>query len=85
MNRDHIEELPIYPEQRQCRRPTTEQTLRLFSLAERHALLRGEHTVQLFHPELTDLQRQLLNLLGVPRLSYQPASPYERGNSRQWA
>jgi transposase len=73
MRRDHIEELPIYPEQRQCRRPTTEQILRLFSLAERHALLRGEHTVQLFPPQLTDLQRQVLDLLGVPRSSYQPA------------
>jgi hypothetical protein len=74
MKRDHIEELPIYPEQRLCRRPTTEQILRLFSLAERHALMRAEQTVQLFPPELTDLQRQVLDLLGVPRSSYQPAS-----------
>jgi transposase len=74
MQRDHIEELPIYPEQRLCRRPTTEQILRLFSLAERHALMRGEYTVQLFPPDLTDLQRQVLDLLGVPRSSYQPAS-----------
>ena len=73
MRRDHIEELPIYPEQRLCRRPTTEQILRLFSLAERHVLMRGEQTVQLFPPELTDLQRQVLDLLGVPRSSYQPA------------
>jgi transposase len=74
MKRDHIEELPIYPEQRQCRRPTTEQILRLFSLAERHVLMRGEYTVQLFPPQITDLQRQLLDLLGVRRSSYQPAS-----------
>jgi hypothetical protein len=74
MRRDHIEELPIYPEQRQCRRPTTEQILRLFSLAERHALMRGEYTVQLFPAQLTDLQRQVLDLLGVPPQSYQPAS-----------
>ena len=74
MKRHSIEELPIYPEQRQCRRPTTEQILRLFSHPERHALRRGEHTVQIFHPELTALQRQVLDLLGVPRQSYQPAS-----------
>jgi hypothetical protein len=74
MRRDHIEELPIYPEQRLCRRPTTEQILRLFSLAERHVLMRGEHTVQLFPPQLTELQRQVLDLLGVPRSSYQPAA-----------
>ncbi|MGT2455355.1 hypothetical protein ACU4GI_19755 [Cupriavidus basilensis] len=39
MKREHIDELPLYPEQRQCRRPTTEQILRLFSLAERHKLI----------------------------------------------
>jgi hypothetical protein len=27
-----IEELPLYPEERKCRRPTTEQVFRLFSL-----------------------------------------------------
>ena len=68
----HIEELPLYPEQRQCRRPTTEQVLRLFSLAERHALRREGHTVQVFHPELTDLQRQVLTLLGVPQGAFRP-------------
>ena len=66
MMRDKLEELPLYPEQRQCRRPTTEQILRLFSLAERHTLLRDGHTVQVFHTDLTDLQRQVLGLLGVP-------------------
>jgi len=74
MKRERIVELPIYPEQRQCRRPTTEQILRLFSLAQRHVLMRADHTVQLFHPELTELQRQVLDLLGVPRHSYRPPS-----------
>ncbi|NTV04509.1 IS1634 family transposase, partial [bacterium] len=34
MQREAIEELPLYPEQRKCRRPTTEQVLRLFALAQ---------------------------------------------------
>ena len=72
MQRESIEELPIYPEQRQCRRPTTEQILRLFSLAERHTLLSEGHTVQVFDPELTDLQRQVLALLGVPLHAFRP-------------
>jgi transposase len=72
MKRQSIEELPIYPEQRQCRRPTTEQILRLFSLAQRHTLLSGGHTVQVFDAELTDLQRQVLTLLGVTLHAYQP-------------
>src|SRR5215831_9220663 len=36
MKRENIAHLPLYPEQRDCARPTTEQILRLFSLAERH-------------------------------------------------
>jgi len=66
MTRQKIEELPLYPEQRQCAHPTTEQILRLFSLAERHKLTQDGQTIQLFDVQLTDLQRQLLALLGVP-------------------
>ena len=72
MKREHIAELPIYPEQRLCRRPTTEQILRLFSLAERHMLVSNGRTVQVFNPQLTELQRQLLHLLGVPHQAYRP-------------
>lgn len=72
MQRADVEELPIYSEQRQCTRPTTEQVLRLFSLAERHTLLADGHTVQVFDVELTDLQRQVLTLLGVPLEGYRP-------------
>ena len=72
MKREKIEELPVYPEQRQCKSPTTEQILRLFSLAERHTLLSAGHVVQRFHPELTELQRQMLTLLGVPHHAFQP-------------
>lgn len=66
MARDGIGELPIYPEQRQCAHPTTEQVLHLFSLAERHQLRRLGRTVQAFDLSLTPLQRQVLMLLGVP-------------------
>ena len=66
MKRERLKELPLYPEQRSCKRPTTEQILRLFSLAARHTLIRGNRVAQLFPAELTDLQHQVLNLLGVP-------------------
>jgi transposase len=66
MVRDGVAELPIYPEQRQCAHPTTEQVLRLFSLAERHRLLQHGHTVKLFELKLTELQSQVLSLLSVP-------------------
>jgi len=45
MKREKIKELPIYPEQRLCKRPPTEQILRLFSLAERHTLFRNDRSV----------------------------------------
>jgi transposase len=66
MKRERIKELPIYPEQRFCKRPTTEQILRLFSLAEHHTLLRNATVVQSFPLQLTELQSQTLDLLGVP-------------------
>lgn len=66
MKRQKIAQLPLYPEERRCCRPTTEQILRLFSLTERHILTRRGKLVQLFQPELTPLQKQVLELLGVP-------------------
>jgi transposase len=70
MTREHIAELPLYPEQRRCKRPTTEQVLRLFSLVERHVLLASGQPVQVFEAELTELQRQVLALLGVPARAF---------------
>ena len=68
MKRERNKELPIYPEQRFCKRPTTEQIL--FSLAERHTLFRNDKTVQSFPPQLTDIQLQTLDLLGVPERAF---------------
>ena len=81
MARESIDELPLYPEQRQCAHPTTEQVLRLFSLTQRHLLTdQGGLTIQTFDAELTSLQIQILALLGVPAESFQaPVSP--AGNS----
>lgn len=70
MQREGIAELPLYPEQRACRRPTTEQVLRLFSLAQRHRLTQDGEPVQVFDTELTELQRQILALLRIPETAY---------------
>jgi transposase len=70
MHAAQIEQLPLYPEARACRRPTTEHILRLFSLAERVTVLSGTDVLRVFPPELTELQRQLLGLLGVPASAY---------------
>jgi len=65
-----ISELPLYPEERATRRPTAEQVFRLFSLAQRHTLFDAGTQVRVFHPELTDLQLQVLELLEVPSRAY---------------
>ncbi|MEO8316344.1 MAG: hypothetical protein ABI645_16300 [Pseudomonadota bacterium] len=70
MKRKNIKQLPIYQEQRLCKRPTTEQILRLFNLAEHHTLLRNDKTLQSFPPQLTDTQLQTLYLLGIPAQSF---------------
>jgi hypothetical protein len=54
MKREKIDELPLYPEQRNCARPTTEQILRLFSLAERHQLMQDGKVAQASTPTKTD-------------------------------
>jgi len=73
MKREGVEELPLYPEQRLNRRPTAEQILRLFSLAERHILKHDGKTAHVFEPGLTNLQEDVLRLLGVPMTAYRAA------------
>ncbi|GFP22962.1 hypothetical protein HKBW3S09_00429 [Candidatus Hakubella thermalkaliphila] len=70
MERREITDIPLYPEERANRRPTAEQILKLFSLVERHTLIENGNDVHLFEPELTDLQKQVLGLLGIPETAY---------------
>lgn len=71
MERHGIEELPLYPEDRRCRRPTARRIFQLFSLAQRNVLLDGEEVVQVFDPQLTELQLQVLKLLKLSELIFQ--------------
>lgn len=71
MKKNKIRELPLYPEERLCKHPTTEQVLRLFSLAQRNVLLEKDRVVQVFESEFTPLQRQALQLLNVPPRAFQ--------------
>jgi transposase len=70
MTQAGITELPLYPEERRCHKPTAEQVFRLFALPARNALILGGKEVRTFDPELTDLQRQVLRLIGVPASAY---------------
>lgn len=65
-----IDSLPLYPETRLCRAPTTDRLIDLFADLQRHHLLAGHRCVQVFHPQLNALQTQVLDLLGVPHSAY---------------
>jgi transposase len=66
MKRRKIELLPLYPEERDCRAPSAERILDLFAPLQRHRLRRKGRLLQVFEPQLSDLQRQVLDLLGLP-------------------
>jgi transposase len=65
-----IESLPLYPEDRECRAPTTDRLLDLFRDLQQHRLFRGRQLVQVFAPQITKAQEQILGLLGVPLSAY---------------
>jgi transposase len=70
MTREQITDLPIYPEDRACTAPTAARVFDHLAPLQRHHLTRDRHTVQTFEPQLTPLQAQLLDLLGVPGSAY---------------
>jgi transposase len=72
MVQENIKELPIYPEERMCKHPTTEQILRLFSHAQRHVLIQNEAVIQIFPLKMTALQKQIIDLLKVPATVFNP-------------
>lgn len=70
MERRHLAELSLYPEDRACRAPTATRVLDIFSGLARHRLLQHGRVAQVFPPELSPLQRQVLDLLGVSEAAY---------------
>ena len=70
MARQGIRELPLYHEQRACTAPTAARLFEHFADVQRHHLTSAGHHIQTFDPELSELQRQLLELLGVPASDY---------------
>jgi transposase len=70
-----LDELSLYPEDRGCAAPTTARILEIFTGVARHELTTPDGQVlRTFHPELTDLQRQVLDLLDIPTSVYSPVT-----------
>jgi len=66
--------VPLYPELRDCPSPSAPRILEIFDNIQRHQLVRGEEVVQVFEPELSPLQRQVLELLHIPATAYTTVS-----------
>jgi len=65
-----IESLPIYPEGRRCPSPTIFDLVRLFRNVERYEVALGDE-ITIFPAELTEIQKQVLELLGISIAEYQ--------------
>jgi transposase len=70
MEREQLESLPLYPEERPCRRPTARRVIDLFEDIQRHTVRGDSPDETVFVTELTDLQCHILKLLGVPATAY---------------
>lgn len=70
MTRHEITDLPLYPEDRSCTAPTAARVFDHLTPLQRHHLIRDGQAVQTFQPQLTALQAQILELLGVPATAY---------------
>lgn len=70
METEKIPVLPMYPEERDCKAPSTARILEVFATLQRHLLYRRGSPIQRFDPDLGELQLTLLELLGVPREVY---------------
>jgi transposase len=72
MHAANVAQLPLYPELRSCTAPTAARITDLFTNLTRNDL--HDHTgnhLQTFQPDLSDLHRQTLTLLGMPHTIYQ--------------
>ena len=70
MQQRGIRSLPIYPENRPCPSPTMFDIVRLFRNVERYEVAVGDEQI-IFPAELTNTQKQVLDLLEVPVAAYQ--------------
>lgn len=65
-----LDNIPLYPEFRDCTAPSTERILEIFTNLARHQLHRDGALVKTFEPELTTQQQQVLDLLSLAPTAY---------------
>jgi len=70
--------VPLYPEERPCKAPTTARLIELFQLVQFHLLRDGDAVVQQFAPELSEIQKTTIRLTGVELGAYTGVGLLER-------
>jgi transposase len=70
MERAGVESLPLYPEGRACRRPTARKLIDLFDGVQRHELTLPGQETEVIVTELSPVQKQVLQLLGISPKNY---------------
>jgi hypothetical protein len=53
-----LDQLPVYPDARECRAPGIARVLEVFAVLQWHGLWVGQQRVKTFQPALDDLQRE---------------------------
>lgn len=69
MRKAGLEAIPAYPEDRECKAPSTRRTLELFDNVDRHELTTTT-SITIFATELSESQRLVLQLLDIPKANY---------------
>jgi transposase len=69
MEREKIDDLPLYPEGRPCVAPTTHRVIDLFEPIQRHELTRGRST-ETFVTKLSRVHRKVIKLLHLKAERY---------------
>ena len=72
MEKEGLEDVPLYPEGRADPAPTADMILGAFGRLETHRLRLNGQELEVFEPVLTAQQKQLLHLAGVPETAYTP-------------
>ena len=73
MTRNQVPSLPLYPEARPTNNPTGSLILKLYADITRHAITKDGTVLHAYPVNLTDTQRQVLNLLAIPHQRYTDA------------
>lgn len=71
MKRQQIQTLPLYPESRKCRYPSTARIIELFSHHRKHVLTGDGKQIKCFHDELSSIQKTVLQLLDISDSHYE--------------